>query len=507
MAANDRTQSFLSSAFWRYTMALATAVLAIELRIWLTPFLGDRNLYHMAWAAVAFSAWYCGLGPSILSTLTNVVGLWVWFLTSQPVLVLDRTELSGMLGFLFSSAVIIAFGESSRRSKARKDRIEESLRASNEAMQVQIERRTAELEHRTSQVMGQAQLIDLANDAIFVRSPDDTISFWNQGAERLYGWTKQEAMGRLTPELLHTVFPVPFSEIAESDRWEGELIQSKRDGSQIVVASRWTTLRDDRGRFVGWLEINTDITARKRAEEAARRLSGRILSLQDDERRRIARELHDSLGQYLVSIKVNLDLLSNTALEPKQNLMLSECLGNVGECLTETRTISHLLHPPLLDEAGFASAARWYADGFAQRSAFQVDLDLPPEMKRLDREVETALFRVLQEALTNVHRHSAGSLVRIVLEETDAAHVRLRITDNGRGIPIDRLRSLQRDDSMAGVGLAGMRQRMRELGGSLKIVPAFPGTTIEATIPLSQNGRGSFRVTSEGGSNKGASAA
>src|SRR5205085_3445263 len=125
------------------------------------------------------------------------------------------------------------------------------------------------------------------------------VSYWNEGAERLYGWSKQEALGRTTDELLHTIFPVPISEIKKTERWQGELLQVKRDGSRITVASRWTTLRHADGAFAGWLEINTDITLRKRAEDAARRLSGRILSLQDDERRRIARELHDSLGQYL----------------------------------------------------------------------------------------------------------------------------------------------------------------------------------------------------------------
>ena len=504
MAGNDLRRRFLSSPFWRYALAVSAALLALELRVWLTPFLGDRNLYHAAWAAVAFSAWYCGLGPSILNVLTSVVGIWVWSMASnQPGFVMDQTEIAGTIGFIVFSAVIIAFGESSRRAKARSESIQESLRAGNEDKQRLIEQRTAQLEQKTAQIMDQAKLIDLANDAIFVRTADDRISFWNQGAQRLYGWSKQEALGRLTHDLLHTVFTVPFSEVADAELWEGELIQTKRDGSKITVVSRWTGLRDDSGKFVGWLEINSDITARKRAEQAARALSGRILNLQDDERRRIARELHDSLGQYLVSMKVNLDLLSNTALETQQTALLSECISSVEQALSETRTISHLLHPPLLDEAGFASAARWYIDGFAQRSAIQVDLDFPPHMKRMDRDVETALFRVLQEALTNVHRHSGGSVVQIALDVAANERVRLSITDNGHGISNDRLRSLQHDDSVAGVGLAGMRQRMRELGGTLKVASAFPGTTIEATIPL----RDKSRNASDGSDGKSASAA
>ena len=480
---------------------------SILLRIWLTPFLGHQNLYHTAWAAVAFSAWYCGLGPSILTTLTTVIGLWFWTDSADPARILGRTEIAGIIGFVLFSGIIIAFGESTRRSRARKELIEHSLRESrsqliqlNQNMQREIEQRTAELERRTTQTVEQAKLIDLANDAIFVRTSSGHISYWNQGAERLYGWSKEESVGRRALDLVHTVFPVPLSEMAKTERWEGELIQFKRDGSAITVASRWTTLRDGDGQFVGWLEINTDITARKRAENAARTLSGRILSLQDDERRRIARELHDSLGQYLVSVKVNLDLLAGSGLAAVQSNLLSECLSSVNQCLNETRTISHLLHPPLLDEAGFASAARWYIDGFAQRSALHVEVDFPATMNRLDQDVETALFRALQEALTNVHRHSGGSFVRIVLT-LDDLQVQMQITDNGTGIPPERLRSLQHDDAAAGVGLAGMRQRMRELGGSLEIAPAFPGTSITLTIPF--HGRASkssgAAVTDAGG--------
>src|SRR5205085_9801154 len=140
----------------------------------------------------------------------------------------------------------------------------------------------------------------------------------------------------------------------------------------------------------------------------------------------------------------------------------------VEECLSETRTISHLLHPPLLDEAGLASAARWYCEGFAERSKIHVDLEFPTGMSRLNRDVETTLFRILQEGLTNVHRHSGGSSVSIVLQY-DAEHVHLQISDNGCGIPEERLHRLRQEDSSTGVGLAGMRERVRELGGRFDI--------------------------------------
>jgi signal transduction histidine kinase len=251
----------------------------------------------------------------------------------------------------------------------------------------------------------------------------------------------------------------------------------------VVVASRWTKIRDHGGEAVGWLEINTDTTARKRAEDAARRLSGRILTLQDEERRRIARELHDSLGQYLTAAKINLDRLS--AADNGNAALASQCSEIVAKCLMETRTISHLLHPPLLDEAGLASAARWYADGFAERSGIKVNLSLPPELGRLHRDVEIALFRVLQEGLTNVHRHSGGSAVNIGLTvATDQVH--LEIKDNGQGIPPGVLKRLAEGAADTGVGLAGMRERVHELGGSLHIKSNKNGTRLTVTIPISE---------------------
>ncbi len=476
----------------RYSLGVAMGVFAVVVRIWLTPLLGDRTPYITVFACLMFAARYFGLGPAILTVVTSAVGIWFWLLIPGRSAV-DRTEMFGLVAFLLFSSAIIAFGEATRRSQAKQDKTEQALRYSEarlklamQDMQNEIERRTAEVEQKTAQTMEQARLLDLANDAIFVRTVNDRISFWNQGAERLYGWRREEALGRLTHELLRTRFPVPRSEIQKAGRWEGELVQVRSDGSEITVASRWTSLRDRDGKNAGWLEINTDITARKRAEDAARRLSGRILSLQDDERRRIARELHDSLGQYLVSLKVNLDLLSSGLMETREKFLVSECLNAAEECLSETRTISHLLHPPLLDEAGLASAARWYVEGFAERSGLQVNLDIPADLERLDRDVEMTLFRILQEALTNVHRHSGGSMVRITLL-VDAEQVQFEISDDGQGIPEERLQRLQEDGSATGVGLAGMRERVRDLGGSLKIRSTIQGTTIAVTIPLLQS--------------------
>jgi PAS domain S-box-containing protein len=351
-----------------------------------------------------------------------------------------------------------------------------------EQLHADIEERTRELEEKTEQLANQARLLDLANDAIIVRNAEGKIAYWSNGAERLYGWTKEKAVGRMTHELCQTEFPTDISFVLARDHWEGELQQKRRDGSRITVESRWTMLRDAQGEPMGWLQINTDITARRKAEQAARSLSKRILSLEADERRRIARELHDSVGQYLTCLKINLDLLAEATNENKKAALVSESLKMADQCLKETRTISHLLHPPLLDEAGLECAIRWYLDGFGQRSGIKVNLDMPSDLGRFRREVETALFRVVQEALTNVHRHSGASVVNIRMD-VDDQQVWLEVKDNGKGIPEERLRALDAG-SGAGVGVAGMRERVRELGGILTIQSSKLGTLVRISIPI-----------------------
>jgi PAS domain S-box-containing protein len=224
-----------------------------------------------------------------------------------------------------------------------------------------------------------------------------------------------------------------------------------------------------------------DVTARRHAEDALRRLSARLLGIQDQERRRIARELHDSLGQYLAGMKIAVDMLSSRS--PERDPLLAECGEILDKAIAETRTLSHLLHPPLLDEAGFASAASWFVAGFSQRSGISVSIDMPPDLPRLPDAVEIALFRVLQESLTNVHRHSHASFAEISVE-ADAEQVTIEIRDHGRGMPSEILERFENESSRFGVGLAGMRERIHELGGALEISSDPHGTVVRATVPL-----------------------
>ena len=217
------------------------------------------------------------------------------------------------------------------------------------------------------------------------------------------------------------------------------------------------------------------------SNEAARRLSTRLLQLQDDERRKFSRELHDSIGQYLAAAKM---LLSSLAIGHDTDRRYSECLNLVDQAIKETRTISHLLHPPGLDEAGFSSAATWYAEGFAKRSGIDLRINIVDPPQRLPREIEIALFRVLQESLTNIHRHSKSSSAEVLFELT-SEQAKLSIQDHGTGISkavLDRFNL----SGTSGVGLAGMRERIRELGGKFDVQSSGAGTCVQVVVPLSE---------------------
>jgi signal transduction histidine kinase len=224
----------------------------------------------------------------------------------------------------------------------------------------------------------------------------------------------------------------------------------------------------------------------KKNTESYRMLSARILELQDVERRRIARELHDSVGQYLAALKINIGQLQrrDAGLTLQLQPRVSESLDLADRAIGEIRTISHLLHPPLLDELGFHSAARWYAEGFAQRSGIKVELKLTEITKRLPRPIELALFRVLQESLTNVHRHAKATRVEIEVVCTDD-EVILKLSDDGKGIP-ERVIDGFRAGEAGGIGLAGMRERLAELRGTLHVESDLTGTCITATLPTNQ---------------------
>jgi PAS domain S-box-containing protein len=230
------------------------------------------------------------------------------------------------------------------------------------------------------------------------------------------------------------------------------------------------------------LMIVRDVTAARTAEEELRKLPARLLSAQEEERRRIARELHDTTAQNIAAINMNLAQLEHENVPASAAEILADCRALCDASLREIRTLSYLLHSPLLDEVGLLSAVRWFAGGLQARSGLRVTLEAPPEMERLPEALERDLFLVVQEALLNVVRHS-GSDTAEVRVEREATHVMLQIRDAGHGM--SRAQSAeQQSDWVVGVGISSMRERLRQNGGDLEILSSQQGTTIIGRVPL-----------------------
>jgi two-component system, NarL family, sensor kinase len=233
---------------------------------------------------------------------------------------------------------------------------------------------------------------------------------------------------------------------------------------------------------------------------ALEKLSQRLLKLQDDERRKLARDLHDVTGQTLAALKMAVADLERRLL--RGDLSTSGVLADIDtlaeQAIQEIRTTSYLLHPPLLDEVGFGAAAEWYVEGFAKRSGINAKLDFAAENERLPIEIETALFRVLQEGLTNVHRYSGSSEVRILFHQQGETAI-LEVADCGCGMPAELVKRLYAGAAQTGVGLAGMRERLRELNGKLEIDSNSSGTSLRAIVPVLAKNRPAPRLEFERG--------
>jgi signal transduction histidine kinase len=355
----------LRSTAPRYALAIGGILAAILLTNALHRFVGGDLAYVLMLPAVAFSAWYCGVGPSIAAIALAMLAAAYGLAPSMHAFrILTPPEFVRAIAFLFSSVAVVVMGETRRRHN-------EKLRTHQWELEGRVQERTADL--------------DVANQNL-------------------------------------------------------------------------------------------------------RELSARLLQLQDDERRRIARELHDSVGQMLAALTMNLSAARiDVERMAKTALALADSENLVQEMSSEVRTISHLLHPPLLDEAGLLSALRWYVEGFAARSKINVDLDLPDHFGRLPRESETAVFRVVQECLTNIHRHSESPVARIRLRQHDH-QVFVEIADKGKGIPPEKREEMD-SSGTPGVGIRGMRERLRQLGGTLEINSGSVGTVVIVRLPIGSDSK------------------
>jgi signal transduction histidine kinase len=303
----------------------------------------------------------------------------------------------------------------------------------------------------------------------------------------MYGWRKEEVVGKNILDVLHTQFPAPFenirTQLASAKHWEGELVHQKRDGTACIVDSRWA-VQDREGEESVVLEINSDVSARKQMEESMRQLSSYLMRVQDDERRRIARDLHDSTGQKLVALKMNVSSLAKQMDGDLRNKKVAEeSVVLVDDALSEIRSLAQLLHPPLLDEAGLISATRWLAESFGKRAGIQIDVEVSPRMARLPDAIELALFRVVQESLNNIHRHSGAKKATIGLWLKDHK-VKMEIRDNGKGMGSEAPSKSSDFKPKLGVGILGMKERISQLGGMLEIDFGAKGTVVSVQLSL-----------------------
>jgi PAS domain S-box-containing protein len=368
--------------------------------------------------------------------------------------------------------------------------------------------------------------------AYAVRAPDGVIAWFNSRAADLWGRapkigdTDERFCGAHTlyhangAYMAHCDTPVALALTTGVSLHGEELVIGRPDGSRVTVWVHIDPILDNEGTIVGAVNFFHDITERKQRETELQRLyeeskshsaslreareqlelkveqrtvslrslSSQLMHLQDDERRRISRDLHDSVGQHLSLTKMSLHAYARSL--PKGDAasqqLFTETEESIDATIREIRTVSYLLHPPLLDELGLSAAVRWYIEGFKKRSGICLDVEMPAELPRLTSDKETAVFRIVQESLTNLYRHSEASnaLVKITVDKNE---LRLEVCDDGKGMANPDSRSSEDRPIQLGVGIPGMRQRIRELDGNITITSAGKGTRLIATLPITSS--------------------
>ena len=391
------------------------------------------------------------------------------------------------------------------------------LQTLNRELERRVEERTEELETR-SQTLQQLNrelarknqeldaIIHTAPDIIFSRQADGSRDYIS---DRFYDYTGADSRSANGFDWLDYVHPddkehamAHWLRCVESGaNYEAEYRIRSRDGANRWFRARALPIRDLKGEIVKWYGTCSDIHDSKMLEQSIRdsaaelekmvdertaelrRLSVRLLSMQDEERRRIARDLHDGLGQELAVAKMVLGKSLGPNSTPAERQVANEASEIIDRAIQQVRSMSHLLHPPLLDEVGLLSALSWYMDGLTKRSGIETSFEVQPDFPRLAPELETAIFRIVQEALTNVFKHSEASKVWINLSRRDGQTI-VSVRDDGKGIK-KRTADLQPDS--IGIGLGGMRQRAKEFGGELRLSNTQPGTLVELVIPAGRS--------------------
>ncbi len=335
-----------------------------------------------------------------------------------------------------------------------------------------------------------AAIVESSDDAIVSKDMNGIISSWNAGAEHIFGFKAEDVIGQPITVIIPSELQEEEGHILKRLRAgehidHYETIRLRKDGSRVNISLTISPVRNSLGRVIGASKIARDITERKRVEKIAKEseISARLLQVQDEERRRIARELHDGVGQLLTAVGMNISVIQKEKdqLSPDAAQRITENSALIQQASADIRTVSYLLHPPLLDEVGLQSALQWYVDGFTERSKIAVKLELPSDLNRMPQDYELCLFRIAQECLTNIHRHAECSSALVRLSKSQG-NVVLEVCDDGRGISQD-VQAMIGSGRTAGVGLRGMRERAALLGGTFAIESNGHGACVRVTLP------------------------
>jgi PAS domain S-box-containing protein len=419
-----------------------------------------------------------------------MTGIWFWF-PIMPRSYAEEDGTAGILGFAAMAALIVAFGEASRRIADNRARAEREARRSHRQFETFMDNSP-----------GIAYMKDADGKFIYVnRTMRERFQLSGIVGKTDFDLFPAEAAATYRAhdlEVLRVGKPREFIEhIDEPDgkrAWLSIKIPIVDPDGNVVLCGKSFDITDrvkaEQALLDAQRELETRVSERTAeltaANENLRELSARLLLVRDEEHRRIARNLHDSVGQLLAALSMNFALLNaeTSNLAPELAKTVTGSMDLLDQATREIRTVSHLLHPPLLDEVGLASALRWFVEGFCERSGIEVELDVAPQVNRLPPDVELALFRVVQECLTNIHRHSGSDQASIQLQPKDG-WLCLEVRDAGKGIPSEKRAALE-SDGQIGLGIRGMRERLRLLGGTLEIESNALGTLVRASLPVSQ---------------------